>query len=226
MIKKEDLIKIGKEYLPLILDKKGELIYSSHETLKKGDIYLLGLNPGGEGYETIEKHLSKLLEKETNSYLDERWKNEIASWPKGQAPLQIRVDYLLRNLGYKTRDVCESNLIFVTSKSIEDLEYGDFSNFKQLANYCWQYHEILMKIIQPKVILCFGNGEKSSYSFLYSHYIGVEATFPSGHGNWNCKAFTTVVQGRKTSVVSVPHLSRYNVVCKGDVINWIKGFLK
>lgn len=46
MIKKEELISFGKECLPLILTRYGELIYSSHDTIKKGDIYLLGLNPG------------------------------------------------------------------------------------------------------------------------------------------------------------------------------------
>ena len=77
MIKKENLISLGKETLPLILEKQGELIYSSHETLKKGDIYLLGLNPGGEGFTTINKHLEGLLDKTTNSYLDESWKTRL-----------------------------------------------------------------------------------------------------------------------------------------------------
>ncbi len=94
MIKKEDLIRLGTEALPLILGKNGELIYSSHETLKKGDVYLLGLNPGGEGFITIKNHLEKFLKKTDNSYLDESWKNGITTWNEGEAPLQKRVDYL------------------------------------------------------------------------------------------------------------------------------------
>jgi len=218
MIKKEDLINIGKKNLPLILDKKGELIYSSHETLKKGDIYLLGLNPGGEGFITIENHLNKLLVKETNSYLDESWKNKITTWPIGQAPLQKRVDYLLTNLGYKTKDICASNLIFVSSRSSSEINYG-------LAGYCWRFHESILDIIKPKIILCFGISDISSYSFLLALYSGVESTVKSGHGNWECRAFATLINGRKTTIVGIPHLSYYNIVGKEKVMNWIKTYL-
>ena len=189
MIKKEDLIRLGKETLPLILDKQGEVIYSSHETLKKGDIYLLGLNPGGKGFITINKHLEGLLKKTTNSYLDESWENKITTWPKGEAPLQKRVDYLLKGLGYKTKGICATNLIFVTSRSADDVNYG-------LAGYCWRFHELLLTIIQPKVILCFGISDVSSYSFLRSLYNGKETTIEAGHGNWVCKAFKTNIAGR------------------------------
>lgn len=54
---KEVLVMVEKEQLPIfaenmlkhILDDIGEVVYSSHETLTKGDVYLLGLNPGGSG---------------------------------------------------------------------------------------------------------------------------------------------------------------------------------
>lgn len=218
MITKQNLISLGKECLPLILEKKGELIYSSHETLKKGDIYLLGLNPGGEGFITINNHLEELLEKTTNSYLDESWENRITVWPKGQAPLQKRVDYLLKRLGYKTKEVCATNLIFVTSRSADDINYG-------LAGYCWRFHELILKIIQPKIILCFGISDVSSYSFLWSLYEGKEITIEAGHGKWLCRAFKTKIDGRETTVVGIPHLSYYNIVGKEKVINWIKSFL-
>jgi len=133
--------------------------------------------------------------------------------------------YLLKELGYKTRDVCATNLIFVTSRSIEELKYGELSNFKQIADYCWEYHKILLEIIQPNVILCFGNGEKSSYSYIYSKYGGEEKNIKANHGNWKCKAFKTVIEGRKTNVVSIPHLSRYKIKGKIEVLNWIKSYL-
>ena len=216
LFKKENLIKLGNEVLSHILDREGEVIYSSHETLKKGDIYLLGLNPGGEGFTTIKKHLEGILQKTTNSYLDESWENKITTWKEGQAPLQKRVDYLLNSLGYKTREVCSSNLIFVTSRNADEVNYG-------LAGYCWRFHEIILKIIQPKIILCFGVSDVSAYSFLLSLYNGKEIKpFPSGHGKWNCRAFKTLIEGRKTTIVGIPHLSYYNIIDKENVINWIK----
>jgi len=218
MIKKENLIAIGKQSIPLLLERKGELIYSSHETLKKGDIYLLGLNPGGEGFITINEHLDKLLIKDTNSYLDESWKNGISTWAEGEAPLQKRVDFLITSLGYKTKDVCASNLIFVTSKSSSEINYG-------LAGYCWRFHEKILEIIKPKIILCFGISDVSSYSYLLSLYEGAEEEIPSRHGNWKCKAFTTNIDGRKTTVIGIPHLSYYNIIDKKEVIKWIKGYI-
>jgi len=218
MIKKEDLIVEGEKHLELILKRQGELIYSSHETLKKGDIYLLGLNPGGEGFITIKEHLSKLLKKNDNSYLDERWENSVTLYEKGQAPLQKRVNYLLTNLGYQTREVCSSNLIFVTSKSANEINYG-------LAGYCWRFHEIILDIIKPKIILCFGISEVSAYSFLHSLYQGSEKKFPSGHGKWDCKFFKTKINNRDTSIVGVPHLSYYNIIGKEKVIDRLKTIL-
>lgn len=222
MIKKENLINIGQESLKLILEYKGEVIYSSHESIKKGDIYLLGLNPGGEGSTTINEHLSNLITKETNSYLDEEWDRMINSvrtkLKKGEAPLQKRVDFLLTSLDYNTKEICASNLIFVTSKSADDINYG-------LAGYCWRFHEALLEIIKPKIILCFGISDISSYAFLHSIYQGIETRINSGHGNWECKAFTTFMEGRKTTIIGIPHLSYYNIIGKEIVINWIKSFL-
>lgn len=219
MAKKEDLIRLGKETLPLVLKKNGELIYSSHETLKKGDIYLLGLNPGGKGFITIRERLETLLKNEENAYLDQCWDNRVSEKiPKGQAPLQKRVNHLLTELGYNTRDVCATNLIFVTSRSANDINYG-------LAGYCWRFHEMLLKIIQPKVILCFGISNFSSYSFLWSLFEGVETKIKSGHGKWECRAFSSIINGRKTTVVGIPHLSYYNTIGRDEVINWIKDFL-
>jgi hypothetical protein len=220
MIKKEDLIRLGKETLPLILEKKGELIYSSHETLKKGDVYLMGLNPGGKGFITIKEHLEKMLQNEENAYLDQCWDNRVSDKiPKGQAPLQRRVNYLLSELGYNTRDICATNLIFATSRSADDINYG-------LAGYCWRFHQKILNIIQPKLILCFGISSVSSYSFLLSLYDGKELTpFPSGHGKWECRAFTTKMDGRTTHVVGIPHLSYYSIIGRNEVIDWIKSFL-
>lgn len=216
--KKEELVEIGEQLLDLILDRQGEVIYSSHSTLKKGDLYVLGLNPGGEGFITIREHLNQLLSRNENSFLDEKWKNRISEWNKGEAPLQKRVINLLESIGYNPREVCSSNLIFVTSRTAEEVNYG-------LAGYCWKFHEAVLKIVQPKVILCFGISKISSYSFLNEILGGKETTKKAGHGNWDCKAFKTKLHGRDITVVGVPHLSYYNITDKTDVISWIKGFL-
>jgi hypothetical protein len=100
MITKQDLPEQALKDLKYILDKPGEIIYSSHEALKKGDLYLLGLNPveidlssdvepnQKEGPRSIRVHLQQMLSKNHNSYTDEDWCSSNKTFPIGEAPLQ------------------------------------------------------------------------------------------------------------------------------------------
>ena len=82
---KEDLPKIAEKYLGSYEDKKdllnksGGILYSSHKTIKPGDIYFLGYNPGGSG-ECVTKSRTALtmpsIQNEDNNYLDEDWENK------------------------------------------------------------------------------------------------------------------------------------------------------
>ena len=134
----------------------------------------------------------------------------------GEAPLQKRVKVSIESLGYNTEDVCASNGIFVRSKNANSLNFG-------LAGYCWKFHERIIEIIQPKLILCFGVSEISAYSFLKSllpindPVVEIE----SGHGNWKCESFTTNLNNREIKVVGIPHMSYYDITTKPEVIQWI-----
>jgi len=74
---------VGKatEHLSSVMDRSGGILYSSVETLCPGDIYILGLNPGGESGWTIANHLEALPSKQQNSYLDEAWENRAVGRP-------------------------------------------------------------------------------------------------------------------------------------------------
>ena len=218
---KSDLPRIAKESLKHLLDRSGEVIYSSHETLKKGDIYLMGLNPGGDPDDDecikIREHFENILSKTTNSYVDEEWANGKGLSKKGKAPLQLRVQWLIKELGYEITDVCATNLIFQKSKSSDELCFG-------LAGICWRFHEHVIEIVQPKLILTFGNALKSAspYFFLKSLLGGDEIEpIKAGHGNWECRGFEAKINGRKTIIIGLPHLSYYNPD-KPNIIDWIK----
>lgn len=137
-----DLISV----LQPVLDRSGDVLYSSAATIQPSPIYLLGNNPGGspEGQadETILKSLSALPTKTANNSLDEAWTmanrrdSEI-----GVAPLQERVVWLLSALGLKPRDVPCSNRIFVRSINASGID------FNKLADLCWPAHERLLEII-------------------------------------------------------------------------------
>lgn len=218
---KEDLPLLAKRALKHILCRPGEVIYSSHETLSKGDIYLLGLNPGGRPFITIEQHIDDMLTRTKNSFVDENWKSQqcepLQLQDVDKAPLQKRVVQLLADLGYDVRSVCASNLIFQTTPSSETLCFG-------LAGLCWPVHEAVLELVQPKLILTFGNGKDSPYSFIKElvEAHDVEKTCPSEHEGFICKGFHTSINGNKVFVAGLPHLSRYNPIGKVKVIEWIK----
>lgn len=216
-MEKSNLPSKAKEILKYFLDSYGEVIYSSHETLKQGDIYLMGLNPGGGGHTKLGEHIDKMLTRTDNSYTDEAWTNRKTTHRKGEAPLQERVKGLIGSLGYNIEKVCSTNLIFTTSRSSNELCFG-------IAGICWAFHEILLDIVKPKIIITFGNSETSAspYFFLKSLFKGEEMKIPSGYGDWTCKGFNTTINGRDTFIVGLPHLSYYNPKGKNHVIKWIK----
>ena len=204
----------ARRHLRQIARLSGEVIYSSAATLTLGPLYLLGHNPGGSpdnnDLPTIGRSLHKLPTRTTNSYLDYCWNGR----PPGGSPLQVRVRWLLEQLGLDPRRVLASNLIFPRSR---DAATSKFEHFAELS---WPVHEQILTLVQPRLILAFGNSGRSPYSFLARKFqMDSEARLPSGHGMWACRTF--VVPGR-FRVVGLPHLSRYRINGHPKVINWIK----
>lgn len=208
------LLQNARVHLAPILEKPGGIIYSSHETLKPADIYLLGFNPGGSDGCPIKQNISKLLTNTENSYLDQEWKNGIGEYPRGEAPLQKRVQWLLKELGQDPREVCASNLIFAQSRQASDISYG-------IAKTCWPVHEDILRIVKPKLIIAFGNSEVSPYRYLHTMFLGQEEVQESGHGTWKLKGFQTQINSESVYVAGLPHLSRYSPIGKHHVIEWL-----
>jgi hypothetical protein len=88
----------AREHLRDILWDSGEVLYSAASTLRPGEVYLLGHNPGGDLSDpTLPRvgwSLDELPKKESNSYFVS-WNGREA----GEAPLQRRVRWLLEGLG-------------------------------------------------------------------------------------------------------------------------------
>ena len=211
---KDEIPQIAKTNLAGLLDKPGSILYSSHETLKPGDVYLLGFNPGGTGGNPIERSINQLLTNTTNAYLDESWENQNGVWANGEAPLQKRIQWILKSIKLNPRDVCASNLIFFQSREASDINFF-------LAKQCWPVHEAILSIVKPKLIIAFGNSGASPYGYLHSILGGKVESFPSGHGNWKIKGFNSQINGGPVYIAGLPHLSRYSPIGKNHVIEWI-----
>lgn len=207
----EGLAEFARTELKDLLHMSGRVLYSSHETLKPGNLYLLGHNPGGDPVEqaehTIGRALDELPARTQNAYLDERWKGNSI----GRSLLQQRVCWMLAELGQVTRDVAASNILFNRARD------ENASEFEKYVNRFWPVHRKIIEIVQPRMILTFSG---SGYSFLREKFsCRSEGTCESGHGDWQCKRFHA---SPEMWVVKVPHLSRYKIVGKSAVIDWIK----
>lgn len=199
----------------------GETLYSSLTTIQKGDIYLMGTNPGGSNNYPLSDDIENLKYRTKNSYLDEVWETKKGVPQVGKNPLQKRIQKLITMLGYDVRDVCASNLIFIKSVDLETLRY----KFSDIADKCWGVHEKILNIVQPKIVIVFGNSDLDSpYAYLKKKYKNrnIETTsMPTGHGKLNAKSFSFILNGKRCHVVGLPHLSRF-VIKNDEMYHWMK----
>jgi hypothetical protein len=209
----------GKE----VLNLSGEVLYSAASTLRPGPVYLLGHNPGGDDQNvelpSVGASLDDLPNKTWNSYVDTQWTGRAGiKYAVGKAPLQLRVKWLLENLGLVPQDVAASNLIFPRSRDAASSRFPEFSKI------CWPVHADILDIVRPQLVIVYGNSGLSPYKFLFEKFeADSEECEPSGHGTWLCRSF--VVPGR-FRVVGVPHMSRYKISAHDSVVNWVKGLSK
>jgi hypothetical protein len=212
---KQGILSVAQHSLSELMSQPGAILYSSYNTLKPGDVYYLGYNPGGypPAGPTVGQRLDELPSKTCNDFTDLEW-----TTAAGQSTLQLRVKWLLDSLGYTVEDVCSSNLIFAQSRDAKGVP-------ERYADVCWPVHEAILALVKPKLILCCGNSQVSSFGYLQRKFDGEIQYSPKGvalHGDWAIKAFRTELNGQPVLVVGFPHLSRYNPIGKPQIIEWIK----
>jgi hypothetical protein len=108
-----------------------------------------------------------------------------------------------------------SNVVFARSIDEKGIE------FRNLAERCWPVHEAILGIVDPALIVVFGG---KAYEFVRDKVAGptgeVLPTCNSGHGEWMCVAARS--PDRRRTIVGLPHLSRYHIIGKTEVIAWIQ----
>lgn len=194
----KELQAICRKIDSVFLEESGGVLYSSAETLRQGDLFILGLNPGGSGGPSIKDSIENMPKEQENHYL-RPWNK----YAPGEHPLQKNIRQIAACLGESNiKNVCATNLIFRQTKQATDLE------FIKDADTCWPAINKMISIVKPKVIVCFGNGKISPFVYLKEKIgSGSQIIFEkSGHGNWNIKHFRSDNGGY---VLGLPHLSRY-----------------
>ncbi|MBX3329937.1 MAG: hypothetical protein KF722_06025 [Nitrospira sp.] len=188
--------------------KPGSVLYNGWNTLcPSHGLYIMGFNPGGDP-DQIEISVIKSFELEDDycSYEDECWRKSCphgCQKHRGQSVHQRRVKELAQVLGYKIREVFAANAIFVRSKNQNDLDERE-----RLFDKCWPIHQIFLSIVKPKIILCLGNGERSSaFAFLKEKLKAKESHVG------NVKAFLSEIpladgETIRSRIIGVRHPSR------------------
>lgn len=222
-----DLSLFIHEHLQEKVDLPGETLYSSNKSFKKGDIYLLGANPGGADKCTIKEDLEELLKRsfDYNEYLHGIWPNGSNENPKaGEQKLQKRVQALFQNIGYDLTEVCTSNLIFFTSKDLLELKKKMNLSFNKIADICWPIHEEIISVIKPKIIISLGTGSSDSTFSYFKKKFNIEneeiEEIKIGHGEYKAKAFLY----ENIHYIFIPHLS-YFTIKNEEVFIWIRNKL-
>jgi len=140
---------IPKHYL----EKSGSVFYSGRDAFTgQKDVYLLGLNPGGDPKDPnehiIKNHALSVMNDKPNDwseYRDESWQGH----PPGSYRMQPRVLHLLKQLNLSPGQVPASNLVFFRSKGAKNVN-------RNHVNECWSFHECVINELKPKAIICFG----------------------------------------------------------------------
>ncbi len=218
----QEVVRVAESALAPIANRSGKILYSSALTIRRGPLYILGFNPGGDAARRDPSHYSilealrRLPEKADNDYVDEIWQG--AKVPGGR-PLQKRMRWLCDQLGQPIDTVCASNLIFVRSRNAAEAGYP------VTADICWPVHEAILAVVQPKLILAHG-------SQVYDYVVrrsrvrpSAVETIPSGHGSWVCRRATIELGTGPLHLVQLPHLSRYDPKRNLALVDWLASSL-
>jgi hypothetical protein len=138
-----------------VLNASGAVFYSAPPAFDgHKQIYILGLNPGGnpemQGENTVRRNFEN-WEGQTepySSYVDEIWEGTVA----GAHGMQPRIRHLAEALGIDLRLTPASNVVFVRSATEAELE----ANKRDLLDACWPVHEAVIKSLGCRVIICLG----------------------------------------------------------------------
>lgn len=138
-----------------MLDRSGSVFYSSRPAFSgKRQIYLLGLNPGGDPTthkdDTVGKRINEWKDRTEpySSYIKENW-SEASDQPNAT---QLRIQHLFKQLDRPLLLTPASNVIFARTRSEDDLISGKAS----LLDICWPVHQAVIESLEIDMIICLG----------------------------------------------------------------------
>jgi len=223
-----------------ILNSSGRFLYSEVSTLKKGDFYLLGYNPGGNPLKETKTFLEDIntwgpssepnqSTKSYNAYLDEKWPPWSGELP-GNSHFQRNVKNLCKAIDICPRKVCTSNLFFIRSEDATSHDNKWLGN--EYKSVHWRVHKEIIEIVKPSYVIAIG---RNTYNII-KQFLGFKDKdlFPSGVYNRGKECYCYVADGkyqyrdekemRGMRLIGLPHFKFCypGLEVKESVWDWIK----
>ena len=141
-----------------LLDASGGVLVSGWDTLRLGAFYVMGLNPGGSEDEVLT--LRKSLE-DGRMGGNEMGGNEwTAKAYKGSATkpvwtnFQKNVQTVFDKLQVAPNKTFSTNALFVRSPR----QAGLVGAWDLWWDHCWPVHQVFLRVVRPRVVVCLGYG--------------------------------------------------------------------
>ena len=209
----------------------GEVLYTSWQGITEGlPFYIMGINPGG-GNQTIAEHLDSLPEATTTaprrllndpSQTSHLWSGYLDSMWRGTQfnPIQTHLFDFACGLSPKLDlpKVCGTNLVFEASHTPDEVD-----DWTGKTEHCWAVHELLMDIVKPRVVLTFGKEPRD--------FVSAKCISTCSHTFWpttklsgqrHCTSYRGTLAGQNVTVISVPHLGRFGLARKPEMMAWLQ----
>ena len=223
-------------------DKPGSIIYSADSTLKKGDFYFLGTNPGGNRLDYPDTILNQVkLSKEKNEYTDGNW---------GNSQHQETIKAMFRDLDINLKDTFSTNTSFIRSRrehlyparnsikgeSIQAKTKAIKQLKKDAEETFWPIQVFFLSIVRPKLIIANGSRARDLFwkkikrTTFSDDEVNIEDKFEyptEKMGKKSCHFFegdlrTSDLFIEDLKVVSFPHLSFQDYSFHKPGVMWAK----
>lgn len=179
-----------------MLDVPGHAFYTGESGFSgQRPLYLLGLNPGGSGTETVRQQVQNLKAgpPDYSAYVTHTWK------PAGR--IDHNVNHLLSKLSLDPTEVPASCVVLARTPSEADLA----RDFERLVRMCWPFHQQVIDTLGVRVVVCFGKRAGNYVRQQFDAHHEIDQFIETNNRGWK----STTHQGVDgIKVVTVTHPSR------------------
>lgn len=186
-----------------VKDASGAVFYTSRAAFSQpSDLYILGLNPGGDPAQlsaaTIRNNLDEWFasDREYSEYLDGVWGKV-----PGEHGLQPRVRHLFERLGRNLRSTPASNLIFTRSRTEALIGRSKV----EVVQACWPVHQAVIDTLRVKTVICFGRTSGDWTRSMMNAHSEFDSFQEQNRRRWKSRAYRGACD---RIVISLTHPSR------------------